>query len=177
VNIIQSLFQNTQPPDSPPHVGEAFHIWTYYVEVSESNAVLSFAVNHVTDPELKKLIEDLRSDVLEPQRRKCEEVMKNEGITLAPTSPEATNTTPAEIPPGARMPDGQVAQLTVVKVAGLLQYSNLGLLHSLRDDVGAMFYAFHHQVAAHGLMTKKLLGKKGWLRVPPQYHAGLGKNC
>jgi hypothetical protein len=169
MNIIQSLFQNIQPPDAPPHVGEAFHIWTYCVEVGEARALLLLMLNHVTDPELKELIEHFIADVLEPQFKQCKSFMTDEGILLPEISRDAVKADHNQIPPGAHLPDVQSAQLVVVKVAGLLEYSNRGLVSSLRDDMGAMFYTFHHHVAAQGLVLKKLLAKKGWLRVPPPH--------
>jgi hypothetical protein len=171
MNIIQSLFQNIQPPNSPPNVAEAYHVWAYCVEAGQSRALMLLVLNHLTDPDLKELVEHFIADVLTPQFEQCKTLMKNEGIIIPIVAPDAVKAAHEAIPPGAQILDPLAAQLVVVKVVGLLEYSNRGLISSVRDDIGAMFYTFHHHVAAQGLSLKKLMGKKGWLHVPPLHQA------
>lgn len=174
MNVLQSLFQSTVEQQPPPlHAGEAFHTWTYWVELSEARGILLVLANHTADNDLKELIEHFIADVLDPQRRTCEQFMKKEGITLGEVTPDVPKADEREIPPGAKMIDSQIAQMIVVKVVGLAEYAHRALSTSLRDDVGAMFWNFYQQVVAQGYTLKPLMRKRGWLRLPPSFQASV----
>ncbi len=173
MDMLQGLVQSIQQPTTSPHVGETFHIWTYCVEVSESRALMKLMVNHTNDKELKEMIEHFVDEIVEPQQKRLIELMKNEGITAPEVTADVGKADERLIPPGAKLTDVEVAQMLVVKVVGLLEWSHRGAIHSLRDDIGAMFNSFYNHLLAQGFTLKKLLRKRGWLRVPPHYYSGI----
>jgi hypothetical protein len=176
VNILQSLFQNSEATKNPPHVGEAFHLWTTFFTASESKAIVLILVNHTNDIELKESIEHFVADVLTPMIQRCQDVMKNEGIALPTVTPDAAKADERLIPGGAKITDDLLAQMVVIKLQGLMEYVYRGLSQSVREDIGSMFYSFLGHILAHGYSLRKLMEKRGWLRVPPFYYAGVSEN-
>lgn len=174
MNILQSIFQSIQGPKQPPHVGEVFHIWAYYVELGESEAILTVLLNHTHDVDLKQIMEHFIADVLTPQRKALGELMKNEGINPAELTPIAAKADEKAIPPGAKMTHALLAQMIMVKVQGLLLYSYQTLAICLRDDIGRIFLGFFHTVLAQGFTLKHTMQQRGWLKVPPFYYASSG---
>lgn len=173
MNILQGLIQNTQQPTAPVHVGEAFHIWSVLVEVGETRALLHFMANHTNDADLKEVLEHFVDDVLEPQQKRLFDLMRNEGINAPALTTEVSKANERLIPPGAKLTDYQIAQMLVVKVLGLLEWSHRGAIHSLRDDISAMFNTFYNHLLVQGYTLKKLMIKRGWLLVPPSYSGGV----
>lgn len=173
MKILQGLFQNTQQPPVPTHVGEVFHIWSILVELNETRALIQLMANHTNDTDLKELAEHFIDDVLTPQQKRVAELMRNEGINAPPLTTDVSKAEERLIPPGAKLTDFQVAQMLVVKVIGLLEWSHRGTVHSVRDDVSMMFNSFYNHVLAQGYTLKKLMNKRGWLLIPPSYSGGV----
>jgi hypothetical protein len=167
LNILQTIFQNAVNPPLPLHAGEAFTLWAYYEAAAETRAICRVLLNHTDDQDLKEMIEHFIADVLQPQVSKTKEVMLNRGIPLPESSPDKPKADPWQIPPGARFDDGQVANMIVIKIQGLLVFCHEGLSRSLQQDLAAMYYAFQTHVLAQGGSLASLMRKRGWLRVPP----------
>lgn len=173
MNVLQSLFQSAVEPETQqsPHVGEVFHMWSYLVELGESEASLRLFLNHTNDKDLKELIEHFMADVILPQKKQLQELMDNDGISPAPVTQLPAKCDEAAIPPAAKFVDAQIAQYLVVKAQGLLLYGFRGLSMSLRDDIGKMWLNFFHHVLAQSYTLKQTMRRRGWLKVPPLYYA------
>jgi len=172
VNILQSLFQTIQQPSGPPHVGEAYFVWAYYVAAKESRILSLMMLNHTNDPELKESIEHFINDVLEPQAKQLTDLLRTEGIDMPAGTGDKAKADEQQIPSGAKMTDNEIANMLLVKLNGLLLFSFMALFGAVRDDISAMFYNFQAHVMAQSYTQKKLMQKRGWLLVPPYYHAG-----
>ncbi|HWH72559.1 MAG TPA: DUF3231 family protein [Candidatus Sulfotelmatobacter sp.] len=170
MNILQSLFQTMQQPSTPPHVGEAFNAWAYYVSVKESRIIALMMLNHTNDLELKDMLEHFINDVLEPQAKQLTDFLRNEGIDMPAGTGDKAKANEQQIPPGAKMTDNEIANMVVVKLNGLLLFCFMGQFGALRDDISAMFYNFQTHVMAQSYNHKKLMQKRGWLLVPPYYY-------
>ncbi|MFZ5823994.1 MAG: DUF3231 family protein [Bacillota bacterium] len=172
MNIIQGLVQSAQKPTTNPHVGEAFHIWTLSVEVGETRALLKVMLNHTNDADLKEWIEHFIDDLLEPMGKRIREFMQNEGINAPEVSAEVAKADERLIPPGAKVSDVLLAQMLVVKVVGLLEWTHRSTVHSLRPDIGPMCNGFYNHLLTQGYTLRTLMRKRGWLHIPPYYDGG-----
>lgn len=171
MNVFQSLLQSTTQQDLPLHVGEVMALWTYYTGVMESKSLCMLLVNHTPDLDLRETIEHFVADVEKPQGNELEKFLRKEGVPLSTTSPDKPRAEEKAVPDGAKFTDMEIANILVAKLEGLLTMANAGLAIALRDDVGAMLLRFHAQVVAQGFTLKKLMRTRGWLKVPPIYHA------
>lgn len=142
-------------------------MWTYFLAVGESRTLLLVMLNHTKDPELKQLMEHFVADVMEPQIDQLKKKMMDEGITLPEITPDPPRADQAEIPPGAKLRDSQIAKMNMVKVLGLTDLCYQGLRFSFRTDVGAMFARFQSRVDAQGYNLRELMRKRGWVSYPP----------
>jgi hypothetical protein len=167
LNILESLYHDMTKPDSPAHMGEAFFMWTYFMAVSEARTLLLIMTNHTKEPGLKELMEHFIADVLEPQIDQVKKKLVDEGISLPVVTPDPPKADQAEIPPGAKLVDQEIAKMIMVKVLGLLDLSYQGLRFSFRSDVGAMFARFQGQVLAQGYPLREMMLKRGWISYPP----------
>lgn len=174
MNILQSLFQSIQQPNTPPHIGEAFNAWTYYVSAQECRVLSVMMLNHTNDSELKETLEHFIADLLASQISQLSDLLRNEGIDMPPGTGDKPKANHQQIPPGAKMTDMEIANMLIVKVNGLLLFCFMGLFSGLRDDIAAMFYKFQGQVMVQSYSLKKLMQKRGWLIVPPFYYASHG---
>lgn len=174
MNILQSLFQGMQQPDTPPHIGEAFNVWTYYVSAQECRVLAVMMLNHTNDTELKQTVEHFIADVLAPQIKQLSDFLRNEGIDMPAGTGDKPKANEQQIPPGAKMTDMEIANMLIVKLNGLLLFCFMGLFSGLRDDISAMFYTFQGHVMAQSYTLKRLMQRRGWLIVPPFYYASHG---
>lgn len=174
MNILQSLFQSAQQPATPPHIGEAFNVWTYYVAVKEARTICLMMHNHTNDTELKETMEHFINEVLEPQIKQVTDFLRNEGIEMPPGTGDKAKANEQAIPPGAKMTDNEIANMLIVKLNGLLMFCFNGLFSALRDDISAMFYNFEGHVLAQSYTVKKMMQKRGWIRIPPFFYASSG---
>lgn len=174
MNILQSMFQSAQQPSTPPHIGEAFNVWTYYVAAKESRILTQMMLNHTNDTEQKQLMEHFINEILEPQVKQVTDFLRNEGIPMPPGTGDKPKANEQQVPPGAKMTDDEIANMLVVKTIGLLYLCHIGLAQGLRDDIGAMFLNFQTHLLAHSYTLKKTMQKRGWLVVPPFYYASHG---
>lgn len=174
LNILQSMFQSLQQPSTPPHIGEAFNIWTYYVAVKESRTIGLMMLNHTNDTELKETLEHFIDELLEPQLKQVTDFLRNEGVDMPHGTGDKPKANEKEIPPGAKMTDNEIANMLVVKLNGLLLFCFMGLFSALRDDISGMLYNFQGHVLLQSYTLKKLMQKRGWLLVPPFYYGSTG---
>ncbi len=170
MNLLESLFAAVTVNDQPPmHAGEVMSLWTYSVVLDEGRALCLFLLNHTRDPELKTYIEHFVSAVEDPQRKRLHNFMRNEGLTLPHVTPDKGRADPAVLPPGAQLGDDEIANMMVAKLTALLQALHGGLITCLRNDIGAMLYAFQTEMYKEAFMLKQTMSKRGWLKVPPSF--------
>lgn len=170
MNIFESIYHDMTKPSSPAHMGEAFFMWTYFQAVGEARTLLLVMVNHTNDPELKQLMEHFVADVMEPQIDQLKKKMIDEGIPLPGITPDPPKADQAEIPPGAKLVDQEIARMNMVKLLGLLDLCYQGMRFSFRTDLSAMFGRFQGHVAAQGYTLRELMLKRGWISYPPVPH-------
>lgn len=167
MNILETLYHDMTKPASPAHIGESFFMWTYFLAVGESRALLLVMANHTNDPELKEMMEHFLADVLEPQIAQLKTKMMDEGIILPTVTPDPPKADQSEIPPGAKLADAQIARMNMVKVLGLMDLCYQGVRFSFRSDVSVMFSRFSNHVTAQGYSLRELMLKRGWVSYPP----------
>jgi hypothetical protein len=90
-----------------------------------------------------------------------------EGIELPAITPDPPKASPGDIQPGAKLHDGLIAKMNMVKVMGLLDIAYQGLRFSYRTDIGLVFHKFQQHVDVRGYTLRELMLKRGWMSYPP----------
>lgn len=169
MNIVQSVMKAVTQPRTPLHAGEVFALWSLYIGVVEARVLCQLLANHTSDANLKETIEHLVDELEEPLIKKLNLFLLHEGVQPPGASGDKPLANEADIPPGAKLTDMEVANLLVVKLEGMLNLAHFGLAQSLRDDVGVMLLNAYQHLVAQGFTLKKLMREHGWLRVPPMF--------
>lgn len=105
--------------DKPLHVGEVMNIWKIMVAFEEGHAVFNALRNHTADAELKRLVESFLNEFESPWMERIKRFMQEEAIPLPQAGTAKTNANQADIPPGAKLSDEEIAALLAAKlVAG-----------------------------------------------------------
>lgn len=169
MTLLQNLFAGLSGPKNPVHVGEVMALWTGMVALDEGRALMLTLLNQTTDPELKRFMEQYIKDFDEPQQKTLSKFLREEGIPHPPVTADKPKANEADVPPGAKFSDAEIANLLVVKLVNALQLCTAGLVQSLRPDVGAMFLAAQSEILRNAVMLKGLMVKRGWLKVPPYW--------
>lgn len=157
------------PKHEPMHYGEIFGVWLYLSV--EQGLVTTYQTmhNHAGDEDLKKTliewIEHCRQEIPPIQ-----ELLKENGIGLPPSSPDRPDACLEDIPVGARFQDPEIAALLAREVtAGLVSCSSL-IGQSIREDIALMFTQNHAKKVAFGAKLLQLMKEKGWV-IPPPLHS------
>lgn len=169
VRLLENLTQGPMGVNAPPHVGEVMSLWTYYTAAEAVRAQSLTMLNHKPDPDLAETVERFANNVLADHTKQITQLMKQEGIPFPARPPEVPKTHDQEIPPGAEFTDMAIANRLVADLEALIITANVGLLQSLRGDIGALFLLMHGQLLALGGTLKKVMQKRGWLHTPPPY--------
>lgn len=169
MNFFESILNTITKPPGPLHYGEVMSLWTLLAATQESRSFCLLALNHVTDTELKRIIERAVKDIEEPIAKQISDLLKNEGVQLPSATQDKSKAAPSDIPPGARLTDEEVALFVLGKLEGLLMITGSGLMQSLRKDVSSLFYRIQGQLLGEGYLLKNTMTERGWLKVPP-YH-------
>ncbi|WP_059103697.1 DUF3231 family protein [Shouchella shacheensis] len=155
--------------DEPMHYGEVFSTWSYVMASNSAIAEHQMMLNHVGDEDLKKLLKET-IEKGEEEVKQVETLLKENGVTLPPSSPEPPTADLNDIPAGARFQDPAVAAATSAEVAaGLVTCSQI-MGQSIREDIAMMFGQFHTNKATLAGKLLKLNKEKGWLIPPPLHH-------
>ncbi|MED4224341.1 DUF3231 family protein [Neobacillus cucumis] len=163
------------PKEEPLHYGEVFDIWASHLAGNNMIAGYKTMINHAGDEDLKKIIIEA-IEIGEQQKKQIEEILKENGIGLAPALPDPPEACLEDIPIGARIPDPAIAAtLAVDTAAGLVACSQvMGM--SIREDIGMLYGQFHMQKAALAAKILRLNKEKGWL-IPPPLHFNKHHEC
>ncbi|HWI53997.1 MAG TPA: DUF3231 family protein [Symbiobacteriaceae bacterium] len=170
MNWFEHILNTVTKPKGPLHYGEVMNLWTFLAAIQESRAFCLTALNHTEDPELKRIMERAVKDIEEPAAQQITELLKNEGVPLPQTTQDKTKANPADVPPGAKMLDEEIALYVLGKLEGLLLICSSGLMQSLRNDVSAMFYNLQARLLGEGYLLKNTMQERGWLKIPPFHY-------
>ncbi|MFD2446578.1 DUF3231 family protein [Bacillus sp. CGMCC 1.16607] len=165
-NTLMTLVENE--PKQPLHVGEVMTIWTYLTVLNEAIRYEEVGLNTTIDNELKELLVDAKK-LCESQSQRLSSFMQKEGIPLPPSQQKKPVSDPNEIPLGAKLTDDEIANGVSLKVATAGVECAIGNSQSIRIDVGLIWTEFYTEMLTFGATTKRLLQKRGWLKVPPYY--------
>ncbi|HYG58771.1 MAG TPA: DUF3231 family protein [Symbiobacteriaceae bacterium] len=169
MNILQGVIQSVTEPPHPLHVGQAFVVWALYIGVAESRVICQLLLNHTSDTDLKETIEHVIADVEKPLEHKLKHYLEHHGIGIPPTTGDKPRADEAQIPPGAKFTDAEIANLLVVKIEGMVNLCHIGIAQSVRDDIGLLLMEAYQHLALQGFTIKKTMQQRGWFRTPPLY--------
>ncbi|HET7522067.1 MAG TPA: DUF3231 family protein [Bacillales bacterium] len=164
--IMDSLADNRE---TPLHVGETMACWTYLAFVGSIVTYEEVALNTVTDPKLKELIQDAKG-IANSHKKRLSEFMRKEGIPLPALPEDKPKSDPSSIPLGARLTDDEIVNTLAVNFVFAADTCAASASQSLRTDVGLMFLQFQMDKLSLGFKARELMKKKGWLKIPPYYH-------
>lgn len=154
------------PKDEPMHYGEIFSIWVNSTAAKGLISLYRLFQNHAGDGDLKDVLGDLINQA-ELESSECDALLKEAGITPAPTLPDRPEVKLEDIPAGARFTDMEIAaKIAADNAAGLVGCSTI-MGQSIREDIGALFAKYHATKAAIGIKILHMNKKKGWLLPPP----------
>lgn len=165
-NIIESLTDNHK---TPLHVGETMGCWTYLAFVSNIVTYEQVGLNTVTDPELKKLIQDALK-IATSHKQELSDFLRKEGVSLPSLPEDKPQSDPAAIPLGTKMTDDEVINTLTINFVAAADMCAASASQSLRTDVGLMFLKFQMDKLSLGYLARDLMQKRGWLKIPPFYY-------
>jgi len=164
--MIMGILSGDQQKE-PMHYGEVFSVWSYALAAQGSLAKYQTFLNHAGDEDLRNFLQDSIRNVIQPEIEQTTELLKENGVALPPAPPERPKAHLEDIPPGARFNDPEIAAaLSVEHAAGLVACSQ-AMGQCTREDIAAMFGAFHMKKAQYAAQLLKMNKEKGWLVLPP----------
>lgn len=155
----------------PLHVGEVMNLWFYLTATEQTLRGEQVSLNTVQDAELKNKIEDVIHNVHNPIREELKTFLRSEGVPLPRATPDKSIGDYRGIPENAKLSDEEISNLLIFNIVLGINYACRGLTEAVRPDVADMFARFQMKKAAFALTFRQLMIGKGWLLVPPAYHA------
>lgn len=151
------------------HYGEVFNIWAHLSKAKGCLVKYQLLINHCEDKELAAWIKTLTDNVVIPEIKKMETILKDNGIDIPPTPKEKPKADYDSIPIGARFMDAEIASCVSndLKMNLVACSQIIGL--SIREDIGKMFAMHHAELVKYGHDLLNLTKKKGWLVKPPSH--------
>lgn len=166
LNVFHSF---TDDKKTPLHVGEVMSLWMYLAFVEEIINYEQVALNTTSDNELEKIFQEA-INIAKSHQKEIKEFLLKEGVPL-PTEPQEKP--PAEsklIPIGAKFTDSELANALSINFATVTVMCTQAASQSLRIDVGTIFLKYQLDKMMVGIKIKKLMEKRGWLKIPPYYY-------
>lgn len=155
------------PKENPMHYGEVVGIWGTYAAAKSELVAYQVSYNHAGDKELKRFIEDMTRNVIEPEIQETETLLKENGIEIPPTPPERSGANSEDIPVGARVKDPEIAAGLSKDISQSLMAASGVIGQSVREDIAMLFGQFHYKRAQMGAKLLQMNKEKGWLVHPP----------
>lgn len=154
---------------TPLHVGEVMNLWLYMTMLHEINRFVEVGLNTTTD---KELIASLQRsyDNCANHISEVKTLFKKEGISLPPVSEEKPKSDPADVPPGVKLTDDELANGISIKSVTAINLCATGLTQAIRTDIGAMWIKFLNSRITVSAQLRELMKKRGWLKIPPVYY-------
>ena len=156
--------------DKPLHVGEVMNIWKIMVAYEEGHAVFDALRNHTADPELKRLVESFLNEFESPWMDRIKRFMQEEAIPLPQTSTTKTNANQADIPPGAKLSDQEIADLLAAKLVASTAFVQQALLECLNYKLATLLVELEVAAYRHSFVVRETMERRGWLMQPPPWH-------
>jgi hypothetical protein len=157
------------PKDEPMHYGEIFSTWSYLAASKGLMTAYQTFINHAGDKELRKFLDDIRSDMINQEIKEIENLLKANGIAPPPSLAEKPNAQLEDIPPGAKFSDMEISAAVAKNIAeGMVACSTI-MGQCIREDIAGMFGQFHLKNSQYALTLLRLNKEKGWL-IPPPLH-------
>jgi hypothetical protein len=167
--VISSIKVSTDyDPKHPLHTGEVTDCWIYYTALKEFLRFEEAGLNTSNDDEVIEMLKDAHK-ICSNQVKKLEDFMLKEGIPLPELPAPKPNSDNKNIPLGVKLTDNEIANGIGIKVATAIISSATGQAQSIRNDFGHMMLSFQLEMIEFGSTLKRLMSKRGWLRVPPYY--------
>jgi hypothetical protein len=155
----------------PLNVMEVSNLWFFLLGTETTMRNEEIGYNLAQDPELKKILKDIRENLHVPIRDEIKEFLMNEEVPLPKTTPEKPVGDYKDIPEGAKLNDQELANLMSYNLAMGVTQAAKGLSESIRADVGLIFSKIIFKKTISGLTVKQYLEKQEWLHIPPYYKA------
>ena len=159
------IFNKTK--DEFLHYGEVFNIWTHLSKAKGCLVKYQLLINHCEDTELSKFINNMIDNVVTPEIKKMEKILKENGIDIPPTPQEKPKADFDKIPVGARFMEPEIATCISNDIAMNLVACSQIIGLSIREDIGSIFAAHHVELVKYGHDLLNIMKKKGWLIKPP----------
>ena len=155
------------PKNEPMHYGEVYKTWLYLGASQALASGYQVLLNHAGDDDLKKFIKDKIENVIKPEIKQLQELLRENGVELPPESPARPEADLEQIPSGARFTDHEIAAtLSADLAAGLISCSTI-IGQCIREDIGMMFVKFHATKVEYGAKLLRMKKDKGWIIPPP----------
>lgn len=161
--------QAADQQQNPLHVGEVTHAWVLLTLIEEGLTVYQQSLNTTKDDELIHAFrngQQASTDIAEQLRS----FLRKEGIPLPPASEDKPLSDPDAIPLGVKHTDKELANLTSAKIAAEITLLGQALAVCVRDDICKLFFEIQYEIFKFGCSLKKLMSKRGWLKIPPYYY-------
>ncbi|MBM7648711.1 hypothetical protein JOC78_001657 [Bacillus ectoiniformans] len=152
--------------NEPMHYGEVFAVWSADLSAKALTACYQTMLNHAGDEDLRRLVEEA-IQLGKKESQAYEQILKENGVGLAPTPPDRPQANIEDIPAGARFQDPEIAAAISRDIAAGMTMASQAASQCTREDIAAVFLQSHQQQAALGGQFLKLNKEKGWIVVPP----------
>jgi hypothetical protein len=171
-DLIHDVFEPFMDGEKKPlNVMEVSNLWFFLLGTVTTMRNEEIGYNIAQDPELKRILKDIRDTVHIPIREELIEFLMKEGISLPQSTPEKPVGDFRDIPEGAKLNDEELANLMSYNLAMGVNYAAKGMTEAIRADVGLLFSKIILRKTAAGLTVKQYLDQHEWLRIPPAYKA------
>lgn len=166
MNLLKA--QADDEPKPPLHLGEVMAFWTYQALLEEAATYEMIALNMTDDHDLHGAVSDA-IQMCRQQGDRLRVFLQEEGVPLPPVSEAKPKSDPLAVPMGVKLLDSEIANGVALKVVSAITLCASGVTQAIRDDVGAMWLRFQAEQLIYGVTLKKLMKKRGWLKIPPYY--------
>ncbi|MRX73098.1 DUF3231 family protein [Bacillus lacus] len=168
INIFKEVTDHEET--SPLHVIEVGDCWTYLATLEEFIRFEEMGMNTTTDDDLVEMLKDALK-ICQKQAERLSGFLLKEGVELPNVTPPKPSSSPNEIPPGVKLSDDDISNGIAFKAVNLMIMAGKGQADSVRTDVGIMWFEFFTEFSLFGASLKRLMKKRGWLKVPPYYYS------
>lgn len=165
-DFISPLMDNEK---HPLHVGEVSSFWMLLTMFEEGVALYQTSLNTTNDKELIHVLKN-GEELSKTSIQLLSNFMKNEGIPLTKPPEPKPNSNPNSIPLGVKQTDEEIANLIGIKVAAEITLIGQALAMSVRNDAALILLKTFYELLKFGSSLKKMMKKRGWLKVPPYYY-------
>jgi hypothetical protein len=173
MNVFEVLKDAAKPfvdgKKNPLNVGEVMNLWFYLTGTQQTLKGDQVSYNIVTDPELKKKLEDVIENIHRPMVNELTEFFRKENIPLPNNTPEKSIGDYQNVPEGAKLSDEEIANFLAYNLVVGITAATRGLTESVRADVAMMFAKYQVMKVTFSLTLKDLMVDRGWIKTPPPY--------